>query len=82
MAQDTVRTLQMKTGEGIYLTRVLKGTQSAQCHLTRPHHLHYLSTTWYLQYTRSAKLSILNFFERTASSSIKAIDTVALPDLL
>jgi hypothetical protein len=51
----------MKTGRGTYLTHVLKGTQSERCLPTRPHHLHYLSMSWYLQYTRSGKLSFLNF---------------------
>jgi hypothetical protein len=41
----------MKTGGGTYLTHVLKGTQSEQCHPDRPHHLHYLPALRHLQYT-------------------------------
>ena len=52
----------MKTEGGTYLTHVLNGTQSERCLPTRPHHLHYLSMSWYLQYSRSTNLSFLNFF--------------------
>jgi hypothetical protein len=51
----------MKTDEGIYLTHVLNGTRSGRCHLIRPLHLHYLMTTWYLQYTSSGNRTIGNF---------------------
>ena len=45
----------MKTGEGTYLTHVLKGTQSEQCRLARPHWLHYRLKSRLAQYTRSDK---------------------------
>jgi hypothetical protein len=51
----------MKTDEGIYLTHVLNGTRSGRCHLIRPLHLHYLMTTWYLQYTSSGNATFGNF---------------------
>ena len=60
----------MKTVEGTYLTHVLKGTQSGQCHLNRPVHLHYLMTSWYLQYTSSGNVTILNFSGRGMSAQI------------
>jgi hypothetical protein len=65
----------MKTDEGIYLTHVLNGTRSGRCHLIRPLHLHYLMTTWYLQYTSSGKRTFLNFLVNAKFKN------VALPEL-
>ena len=65
----------MKTGGGTYLTHVLKGTQSEQCHPDRPHHPHYPLMSWYLQYTRSGDATFLNF------TVAKKFENVSLPDL-
>jgi hypothetical protein len=64
----------MKTDEGIYLTHVLNGTRSGRCHLIRPLHLHYLMTTWYLQYTSSGNRTFWNFF-RLSLSPTKLLKT-------
>jgi hypothetical protein len=65
----------MKTDEGIYLTHVLNGTRSGRCHLIRPLHLHYLMTTWYLQYTSSGNATNRNFMRA------KKFKNVSLPEL-